>query len=464
MPPLLANDSLDEYNESFELHYTPTSISSLIILSLTFLLGLPGNGLVIWIVTLKMQRTVNTVWFLHLAVADFVCCLTLPFTVVQLILHYHWPFGWFFCKIIPTGILLNMFASVFLLTTISIDRCLVVMKPVWCQNHRTVRLASGVCASIWFLAFAMCCPAFFYRETSVDEFGNSICVYNWYSEEYLQDEEVDDLVFSSDLFSIQHPTFMATGIPQESFTDEILDMYPKDQVLSMAKNNSKALHSSILNTVGIHQDTLVTDRTHPTSIFKFSQPQLNTATTSINPGSYSTNSSNLMEKYYYDYPTESQPPSVLVSITIIRGIFGFFLPFGIMTTCYALIAHKMLKSQFTKIRGKALLVILLLVATFFLCWVPYHIIGVLYLLATPNTEFYEELALWDHISTALAYVNSCTNPLLYVFVGKNFQEKARQTVLGIFEGVFSEEATCSTACSQDRSKTRFDKNTDVSVL
>ncbi|XP_003224207.2 C3a anaphylatoxin chemotactic receptor [Anolis carolinensis] len=469
MTLLLANDSIYGPNETIPLHHTPTSISSLVIFSLTFLLGIPGNGLVIWVVSLKMHRTVNTVWFLHLAVADFLCCLSLPFTIVHLVLHYHWPFGWLFCKIIPTAILFNMFASVFLLTAISIDRCLLVIKPVWCQNNRTVRFASGVCGSIWLLAFALCCPAFYYRETATDELGKSRCVYNWYGEEHLQETELDDLVFSHDLFSIQPPT----GISQDYLTDGILDIYPKDQVLNMAENKSKAPHSRILDTAGIDQDTLMTDGIHPTSIFNFSQPQGNTATTNIlhsdDPsGSFLESFSdrnNSMEIYDYDnYLSESQPPSVLVSITILRSVLGFLLPFGIMTTCYALLACKMLKNQFTKTRGKVLLVVLLVVATFFLCWVPYHIIGVLYLLATPGTEVFEELASWDHISTALAYANSCTNPLLYVFVGKNFREKVFQTVQGIFEGVFSEEATCSTACSQGRSQTRHDKFTDVSVL
>ncbi|XP_060633972.2 C3a anaphylatoxin chemotactic receptor [Anolis sagrei] len=468
MTLLLANDSLHGPNETFPLHHTPTSISSLVIFSLTFLLGIPGNGLVIWVVSLKMQRTVNTIWFLHLAVADFLCCLSLPFTIVHLALHYHWPFGWLFCKIIPTAILFNMFASVFLLTVISIDRCLLVMKPVWCQNNRTIRFASGICGSIWLLAFVMCSPAFFYRETVTDELGKSRCVYNWYGEEHVQETELDDLVFNHDLFSIQPPT----DISQDYFTDGTLDIYSKDQDLNIAENNSKAPYSRILDTTGIHQDTLVTDRTRRTAIFNFSQPQVNTATINILHSDVSSDSfseiysdiNNSMEYYYDDYLSESQPPSVLVSITIIRSVLGFLLPFGIMTTCYILLARKMLKNQFTKTRGKVLLVILLVVVTFFLCWVPYHIIGVLYLLATPGTEFFEELALWDHISTALAYANSCTNPLLYVFVGKNFREKAFQTVQGIFEGVFIEEATCSTACSQGRSQTKHDKFTDTSVL
>ncbi|VCW91224.1 unnamed protein product, partial [Gulo gulo] len=43
--------------------YEPQVILSMGILSLTFVLGLPGNGLVLWVAGLKMQWTVNTIWF-----------------------------------------------------------------------------------------------------------------------------------------------------------------------------------------------------------------------------------------------------------------------------------------------------------------------------------------------------------------------------------------------------------------
>ncbi|XP_061440480.1 C3a anaphylatoxin chemotactic receptor [Rhineura floridana] len=475
MPPFLANYSLYQSDDSFMLHHTPISISSLTIFSITFLLGLPGNGLVIWVVALKMKRTVNTIWFLHLAVADFVCCLSLPFSIVHLALHEQWPYGWFFCKIIPSTIIFNMFASVFLLTIISVDRCLVVMKPVWCQNHRTARFASLICGGIWLLAFIMCCPAFFYREISTDEFGNTRCVYNWHGEEY-GDKWPDDPFPSNDVFSFQHPPLTASGYEDIS-TDGILGILDMHSVyhIDNTTNKTKALHSSTPSSLGTDTDTsmIITD---PTSIVLTSpRTQLNTARSSIlhsdgpayfPPGSYSGNlsgSNSSMEMYFYGHFPEIQLPSALVSITVTRSIFGFLLPFGIMAACYALIAHKMLTNQFANSRRKALRVILLVVATFFLCWAPYHVIGVLFLLANPNTAFYETLTLWDHVSTALAYANSCINPLLYVFVGQSFREKACQTVQGIFERAFSEEGTCSTAYSQDRSKATID-DIDVSVL
>uniref|UniRef100_A0A672M4D4 C3a anaphylatoxin chemotactic receptor n=1 Tax=Sinocyclocheilus grahami TaxID=75366 RepID=A0A672M4D4_SINGR len=95
-------------------------ILSLVIYCLTFLLGVPGNMFVVYIAGMKMKRTVNTIWFLNLATADLLCCLSIPFSVAQILLNHHWPYGSVMCKILPSVIVITMFASVFTLNLIYI--------------------------------------------------------------------------------------------------------------------------------------------------------------------------------------------------------------------------------------------------------------------------------------------------------------------------------------------------------
>ncbi|KAF1433498.1 C3a anaphylatoxin chemotactic receptor, partial [Spheniscus demersus] len=369
MPRLLGNSSS---HEQAAVYYGSESIVSIAVFIIVFIIGIPGNGLVIWVAGLKMKRSVNIVWFLNLAVADFMCCLSLPFSIVHLALHEHWPYGLFLCKVIPSVIIFTMFASIFLLVAISIDRCLLVMKPVWCQNHRTVKFVSLICSGIWILAFIFCCPVFHYRETSTHD-GKTECGYNFGDDEVLDymDDSVNELLE-------KHSSLAYNG------NDSWGNFYESDYSVSLA----------------------------------------------------------------------------LVVINITRAVFGFVLPFGIMAVCYALIAFRMRANQF---HNRMLRTIALVVAAFFICWAPYHVVGILCLIPTLGTRLRESLILWDHLSTALAYANSCINPLLYVFVGRDFRAKAQQSVQRILEGTFTEEPTRSIPCSLDRSKTSTEKDVSSTV-
>ncbi|KAK1894848.1 Chemokine-like receptor 1 [Dissostichus eleginoides] len=149
---------------------------SLVIYCLTFVLGVLGNGVVIWVTGFKMKKTVNTVWFLNLAIADFLFTAFLPLTVVKMALNYHWPFGKFMCKLSITMNLLNIFASVYILMVISVDRCVSVVWPVWAQNHRSVRKASCVSLGVWVLALILSTPYFVFRDTGPSRVDNTIMI------------------------------------------------------------------------------------------------------------------------------------------------------------------------------------------------------------------------------------------------------------------------------------------------
>ncbi|KAG7269046.1 hypothetical protein CRUP_003667 [Coryphaenoides rupestris] len=105
------------------------------------LVGIVGNGLVIYVTAFRMKRTVNSIWFLNLAVADFLFTTFLIFIIVSVSQNYHWPFGEIMCKLKTILMVSNMFASIYFLTAISVDRCLCTWVVVWSRNHRTVRKA-----------------------------------------------------------------------------------------------------------------------------------------------------------------------------------------------------------------------------------------------------------------------------------------------------------------------------------
>uniref|UniRef100_A0A669D9B2 Chemerin chemokine-like receptor 1 n=1 Tax=Oreochromis niloticus TaxID=8128 RepID=A0A669D9B2_ORENI len=129
-------------------------VTLVVINVIVFLLGICGNGLVIWISGFKMKKTVNTIWYLSLALSDVMFCSFIPFNIAHTVTE-EWIFGRFLCKFIPSVMFLNMFSSIFVLVIISVDRCVSVMFPVWAQNQRTVKKPLVAVVMAWLLTVAV---------------------------------------------------------------------------------------------------------------------------------------------------------------------------------------------------------------------------------------------------------------------------------------------------------------------
>lgn len=147
-----------------------------------FLLGFFGNMLVIWISGFKMRKTVNTTWYLSLAISDFFFCAFLPFNISYMAMK-EWLFGSFMCKFTSAAMFINMFSSIFLLIVISMDRCVSVVFPVWAQNHRSVQKASAVVVFAWLLAIGMSIPSMIFREVQMTD-GNQVCFNNYIQKQH----------------------------------------------------------------------------------------------------------------------------------------------------------------------------------------------------------------------------------------------------------------------------------------
>lgn len=467
-------------------------------LSITFLLGLPGNAIVIWVTGLKMKRTVNTIWFLNLAVADFLCCLSLPFSIAQVALHGHWHYGSILCKFLPSVIIFNMFASVFILVAISLDRCLLVIKPVWSQNHRTVGMASGMCLGIWFLAFLMCIPVFIYREQFTTYEGKIVCGYNYGSdsEPYFDYDYLEDSTTTTDDSPLDHLTRSTQQMPTaEDIRDlSTLDIIthttaaPKEKpgaasgsnsVIEFAftnyvtRPNARAKVSTSRPLASTFQDILDQNSLDKVTQIQQSGDKISSATThrqrtsksfvsfdsSRTQGGLSTTDFTPRPTGHPDYDSEWEDmhyglyedmatPVPLTVTTFTRLVFGFAIPLTIIIVCYAFILQRVKGAHFSKSSAKMLRVVFIIVSAFFVCWAPYHIIGVFLLYYNSTT-----LIFLDSLSQCLAYTNSCINPVLYVFSGQDFKEKLRKSVRAVFESAFSEDITRSTAPTRSRNST-----------
>ncbi|XP_053547196.1 chemerin-like receptor 1 [Bombina bombina] len=319
-------------------------IVSAVIYAVAFFLGTIGNGLVIWMTGFRMKKTVNTVWFLNLAIADFIFTFFLPLSIVYTALGFHWPFGTFMCKLNSTITILNLFASIFLLTVISIDRCLAVVHPVWSQNHRTPRLASMISIAVWFLALIASLPYAFFKDTKM--IGDKTMCFNNF---ILTDKHVS--AYMSYLAILRHRFLIIT-----------------------------------------------------------------------------------------------------------RFLIGFFIPFTVIVSCYTIIAFRLHVNHLAT-STKPFKIIIAVIILFFVCWFPYHVFSFLELSSQRGHNSYMTniLNIGIPLTSSLAFLNSCVNPFLYVFIGRDFKEKLRVSFLSIFEKAFNEDY----AGTEIKSKAKLTSNSQV---
>lgn len=91
----------------------------------------------------------------------------------------------------------------------------------------------------------------------------------------------------------------------------------------------------------------------------------------------------------------------------------FFLPFAVMVFCYSAILKTVLQASNRK-QHRTVVMVLCIVAAFFICWAPYNI---LLLVSSEDEDCYsrERLDIAYKVCHLLAFSHCCMNPLLYMF-------------------------------------------------
>ncbi|KAG8144011.1 hypothetical protein E2320_001147 [Naja naja] len=97
----------NQTTEALEAKVIPT-----VFLTMSFLIGAPGNGLVIWTILSKLpQRFFTIALILNLAVADLLVILTVPFWTYYFVKG--WVFGDFMCRFLMYLVYLTVYTSIF---------------------------------------------------------------------------------------------------------------------------------------------------------------------------------------------------------------------------------------------------------------------------------------------------------------------------------------------------------------
>uniref|UniRef100_A0A286XRL8 C5a anaphylatoxin chemotactic receptor 1 n=1 Tax=Cavia porcellus TaxID=10141 RepID=A0A286XRL8_CAVPO len=288
---------------------------AVVIMVVVFLVGVPGNALVVWVTACEARRHINAIWFLNLAAADLLSCLALPILLVSTVHLNHWYFGDTACKVLPSLILLNMYTSILLLATISADRLALVLSPIWCQRFRGGCLAWTACGVAWVLALLLSSPSFLYRRTHNEHFS----------------------------FKVYCVTDYGRDISKER------------------------------------------------------------------------------------------------AVALVRLVVGFIVPLITLTACYTFLLLRTWSRKATR-SAKTVKVVVAVVSSFFVFWLPYQVTGILLAWHSPNSATYRNTKALDAVCVAFAYINCCINPIIYVVAGHGFQGRLLKSLPSVLRNVLTEES------------------------
>ncbi|XP_053275260.1 prostaglandin D2 receptor 2 [Pleuronectes platessa] len=372
-------------------------------------LGLLENALILWVLGFRLQHhTVTSIWVLNLALSDFLATLSLPLFASYYYHLHSWELGNALCKTQASIFFINMFVSAFLLAAISLDRLLLVVKPVWSQNHRAVSGAWKVCGLGWLWAALNTIPYTVFRSVIEKQGEGNLCYHNFAlissSQATLErDCEVRQAAtaVSKLLLAFLFPLVVIAG----SYVQIGLSLRSRSR--RRKQSTTRLTDALIMSNKGMASGA--TDTT--TNIIL--KPPSSSPTLASTPASMSTTISNQTN----------------------RG---------------------QLSQSFIKM-------VTFVITAFVLCWAPYHIFCIIELTAHYWRKNLKVVELGLPLATTIAFLNPVLNPILYAFSCPHFCVKIRQSLGAVFDGLVEEDGGFLVAQGKSiRAQIRRKSSRDVS--
>ncbi|XP_055793115.1 neuromedin-K receptor-like isoform X2 [Salvelinus fontinalis] len=132
--------------------------------SLVLLVSVSGNVIVIWIILAhKQMRTVTNYFLLNLALADTSMAAFNSFVNFVYAAHGDWYFGLAYCKFHNFLPVTAVFASIYSMVAIAVDRYMAIIHPLKPRLSATV--TRSVIGCIWGMAVVLAFPLCYYSTT-----------------------------------------------------------------------------------------------------------------------------------------------------------------------------------------------------------------------------------------------------------------------------------------------------------
>ncbi|XP_078506619.1 N-formyl peptide receptor 3-like [Lissotriton helveticus] len=413
--------------------------TSVILSTVTCAIGLFGNGLVIWLTAFRMKNVKSNLWFLNLAVADFGFLLCLPLWLTSLFLE-KWPFGTFLCKTHHFVSTVNMYASIFILTALSIDRCISVVLPLWHREHASRHLYFYICTALWIITVVLSVPILLHSKVTQHPDGQQ-CDLAFYGEEMFNANNL--LINSSKCRTeITISSTLDMSNLSESNKDHLSSFYL--EVTTEDRNYSAfegKIHGNKSDGILVVEDIFSIVQTVFTSLVSsnaeliFPELPFNQQDCQNDDWQKSLqNCTNASEAVKWHQMLSSME-IILIPLLVI----GIFVPLAIIVSSNILVIFKVQESQ----SGKAgrftrlYVVILTMVAAYFLSWMPMTVAQIMIMKAAQQMDLQQMHSLISvmPLVSCIASFNSCLNPILYVLIGQKVKDKLKESLTSMWQSI-----------------------------
>ncbi|XP_022087841.1 somatostatin receptor type 1-like [Acanthaster planci] len=338
-----------------------------------FLLGLIGNGMVIFAVhRCRRLHTATCLLLANLALADLLLTLLLVPTKLAVGILSHWPLGEAMCRIVAFVNALSPTCSIYTMVVIALERCYAVLFPLETRSAITMGRTRVAILLVWLFSFATCTPAFFSKTTT--EMGSG--AFRW---------TVCNEAWSTDQLALGYMIYMCVLI----FLIPILVLIVCYSLIVHRLYTGRKLtrHMRPLSAVNIPLQRLEEDGAPATAIG--SEDTLNCL-----------------------------------------GSEGEALHGGTRVSYSGVPAQRPQRTESQTLQHIVTMLIVVVVV-FVLCWCPLFLFGILLRQGLTGLDpLNDEETVWKvslslHI---LAYANSCMNPLIYAFLSESFREGFMQAL------------------------------------
>ncbi|XP_043263978.1 prolactin-releasing peptide receptor-like isoform X2 [Colletes gigas] len=145
-----------------------------------FVLGVFGNALVCFVVARNRQmQTVTNLFITNLALSDvLLCVLAVPFTPLYTFMG-GWIFGKTLCHLVPYAQGVSVYISTLTLTSIAIDRFMVIIYPF--HPRMKIDVCLGIIVGIWIVSLLVTLPYGLYMHL---EEPYAYCEEHWPTERF----------------------------------------------------------------------------------------------------------------------------------------------------------------------------------------------------------------------------------------------------------------------------------------